>query len=99
MILLVFLVYIGVAVVGHLVVVWTGNLTGHYFARNAPREWEQDNLYGPLPDGSFRCHRFAGCGVVPRWVSIIQVIGFLLRVAGAVSFVITLIGWLLFVVL
>ena len=84
----VFLSSLAGAVLGQVFVSWMGNLTGHYFATRAPEEWELDNTLGPLPDGSFRCHKLAGTGVVPRWVTSVQLVGFLLRIAGGIVFIV-----------
>jgi len=95
---LVFLSSLAGAIIGQVLVSGMGNLIGHYFATRAPEEWDLDNTLGPLPDGSFRCHRLAGTGVVPRWVTSVQLAGFLLRIAGGIVVIIAgaivVIGWI-----
>ena len=78
-------------IAGHGLVAWMGIVSGHRFSLYAPDEWEQDTKYGPLPDGSFRCHQLAGTGIIPKWVSAIQLIGFALRFLGVISLFLSLI--------
>jgi len=85
---LIFLSSLAGAILGQALVSWMGNLTGHYFATRAPEEWQLDNTLGPLPDDSFRCHKLAGTGVVPFWISRVQLVGFLLRLAGGITFIV-----------
>jgi len=80
-IILVFFFALAVTIIGQALVSWMGSLIGHHFATRAPEEWHLDSTLGPTPDG-FRCHKLAGKGVVPLWVTNVQIVGFLLRLAG-----------------
>jgi hypothetical protein len=93
-----FLLSLTVAILGQFLVTWMGRITNHCFEIHAPEESALDNTLGPLPDGTFRCHKLANTGIVPRWVSSILIMGFLLRISGSFVVIITsgvlIFGWI-----